>query len=267
MHTYHMTRISWNSKTGPIPVITSSRSTCPTSCPLKENGCYSEYGPMKLHWDKVSEGKRGGTLEELCAQIKSLPEHQLWRYGQAGDLPGDGVRIDFEGLLQLVSANKGRKGFGYTHYDPTLPGNARAVHIANTEGFTINLSANSLEHADELVDLGVGPVVVILPADATSSTCTPKGRMVAICPASAGANITCATCAICAHPTRKAIIGFPAHGTGKKKAQMVFFTRKLESSPPINLPNEGTYESSRPAQREGRIGQDHHQPESRHSRG
>lgn len=257
MHTYHMTRISENSKTGPIPVTTSSRSTCPISCPLRGNGCYPEYGPMKLHWDKVSDRSRGGTLEELCTQIKGLPKHQLWRYGQAGDLPGDGTLIDSDGLLQLVRANQGRKGFGYTHYDPAIPENAGAIAGATANGFTINLSANNLEHADELADLGVGPVVVILPADATASTCTPKGRMVAICPASAGANITCATCAICAHPTRKAIIGFPAHGTGKKKAHAVFFARKLESSPPTNLPFEGTYESSRSAQREGRIGQDH----------
>jgi len=228
VHTYHMTRISENAKTGPIPVTTSSSSTCPTSCPLKENGCYPEYGPMKLHWDKVSEGKRGGTLEGLCMQIKSLPKHQLWRYGQAGDLPGDGTLIDFDGLLQLVKANQGRKGFGYTHYDPTIPENAGAIAGATASGFTINLSANNLEHADQLVDLGVGPVVVILPADATASMCTPKGRMVAICPASAGANITCATCAICAHPTRKAIIGFPAHGAGKKKAQTVFFAKMVK---------------------------------------
>lgn len=232
MHTYHMTRISMNVKTGPIPVTTSSKSTCPTSCPLRDNGCYAETGPLVIHWNKVSSGALGGTLEELCAQIKSLPKHQLWRYGQAGDLPGNGVTIYWGELLKLIQANRGRNGFGYTHYDMTIPGNATSVRTANVSGFTINLSANSLEHADELADLGIAPVVVILPADATASTCTPKGRMVAICPASAGANITCASCAICAHPTRKAIIGFPAHGSGKKKVQTVFFTRKLESSPP-----------------------------------
>lgn len=248
MHTYHMTRISGNAKTGPIPVTTSSISTCPTSCPLKGNGCYAEYGPLGIHWGKVSDGSRGGTLEELCAQIKSLPKHQLWRYGQAGDLPGDGTTIDAAALEKLAAANQGRKGFGYTHYDVTTPENAATVRSANAAGFTINLSANSLEDADRLVDLGVGPVVVVLPSDTTKSTCTPKGRMVAICPASAGTNITCATCAICAHPTRKAIIGFPAHGSGKKKAQEIFFARKLESSPPSKLPSKGTYESSSSAQ-------------------
>lgn len=259
MHTYHMARISTNLKVGPIPVTTSSKSTCPTSCPLKGNGCYAENYPMAIHWSKVSEGRRGGTLEELCTQIHKLPKGQLWRYGQAGDLPGDGTLIDLAGLLQITNANQGRKGFGYTHYDPVIAENATAVTMANAYGFTVNLSANSLEHADQLADLGIAPVVTMLPADADTPVHTPKGRLVTICPAS-GPNdtgITCATCAICAHPTRKAIIGFPAHGTGKKKAHAVFFARKLESSPPTNLPFEGTYESSRSAQREGRIGQDH----------
>lgn len=256
MHAYHMTRMSWNVKTGPIPVTTSSKSTCPTTCPLRGNGCYAEYSPLAIHWGKVSSGARGGTLEELCAKIKELPKQQLWRYGQAGDLPGDGTVIDSGAMLQLIQANKGRKGFGYTHYDPTITENAHAIEMANASGFVINLSANNLEHADRLADLDIGPVVTVLPADAHTTMRTPKGRLVTICPAS-GTNITCATCAICANGTRKAIIGFPAHGSGAKKVQEIFFARKLESSTPINLPDVETYESSRPAQREGRLRQDH----------
>lgn len=229
MHTYHMTRISWNRKVGPIPVITSSKSTCPAACPLKENGCYAEHGPLRMHWDKVSEGRRGGDLDDLCAQIKALPKHQLWRYGQAGDLPGDGTVIDSGDMLKLIAANKGRKGFGYTHYDPVITENAHAIEVANASGFTVNLSANDLEHADRLADLEIGPVVTVLPADATNTARTPKGRLVTICPASgtSGTNITCATCAICANPSRKAIIGFPAHGIGAKKAQAVFFAKVI----------------------------------------
>jgi hypothetical protein len=40
---------------------------------------------------------------------------------------------------------------------------------------------------------------------------------VVICPATyPKEEITCASCKLCAIPTRKSIIGFPAHGTGKK---------------------------------------------------
>lgn len=229
MHTYHLTRASSNAKTGPIPVTTSSSSTCPASCPLKGNGCYAEYGPLKLHWRAVDEG-RGGSLDELCAKLKALPKHQLWRWAQAGDLPGDGARIDAEALAKVVDANRGRSGFAFTHYDPADELNASAIRHANHHGFAVNLSANNVEHADQLHALGVAPVVVVLPADAAKPIKTPAGNHISVCPAAVRDDVTCATCGICAVSTRKAIIGFPAHGSGAKKAQAMFFARTMTST-------------------------------------
>lgn len=225
-HFYHMTLCSGNQKTGPIPVTTSSKSTCPTACGLAGEGCYAEHGPMALHWRKVSAGERGGTLEEICTDIKRLPKNQLWRWGQAGDLPGDGKRIDKQGLAQLVAANKGRKGFSYTHYSPTDPHNAEQIRRANQEGFTVNLSAESLQQADALAALDIAPVACVMPIDAEKVTKTPGGRSVVLCPASTTEGVSCATCGICAVTPRKSIIGFPAHGSGKLKAQKVFFKRR-----------------------------------------
>lgn len=221
MHTYHLTVASENAKTGPIPVSTSSRSTCPSACPLKGNGCYPEYGPLQIHWNKVSSGQRGTNLQAHCKAIKSLPKRQVWRYGQAGDLPGNGTEIDTNDLDLIVDANRGKYGFGFTHYDPLIPANANAIAKANQNGFTINLSANNVHHADQLFALGIAPVTVILPKDAEKAFKTPAGNWVAICPADPKKLITCATCQVCAHPTRKAIIGFPAHGSGAKKVQAV----------------------------------------------
>ena len=235
MHTYHLTRVSGNKKTGPIPVSTSSKSTCPT-CPLKGNGCYAESGPLRLHWNKVSDGARGSDLAQFCNEVRALPKHQLWRWAQAGDLPGADDVIDVAALEQLTQANRGRRGFGFTHYDPAIPTNAAALVAANTNGFTINLSAGSLAEADRLAALDVGPVAVVLPIDATKPTTTPAGRFVAICPATQRDDVTCATCGICAHPTRRAIVGFPAHGTGAKKAQAMFFAPRTMTRPMTSEP-------------------------------
>lgn len=224
MHSYHITLVSENAKTGPIPVTTSSASTCPTSCPFKSSGCYAEHGHLRLHWDKVSRGERGGTLAELCDKLRTLPRHQLWRWGQAGDLPGDGRLIDADALAQIADANRGRRGFGFTHYDPSIPHNARAIARANAAGFTLNLSANNLAHADELARWGISPVVVVLPNDVTTHCKTPAGRHVSICPAVQRDDMTCARCGICA-TQRRAIIGFPAHGSGKAKATRIALVR------------------------------------------
>ncbi len=224
-HTYHFTRTSSNQKTGPIPVTTTSADTCPASCSLRGNGCYAEYGPLNLHWRAVNSGARGGTLDDLCAELRKLPKRQLWRWAQAGDLPGDTVMLDAAGVEQILLAQRGKRGFGFTHYDASLPHNAGVIRAANQEGFTINLSADSLAQADALADLRVGPVATLLPEDTRKPVRTPAGRLVAVCPATVRNDVTCASCGICAVPHRKAIIGFPAHGSGAKKAHRVFYAR------------------------------------------
>lgn len=221
-HRYHLARLSANKKLGGIPASVSSKGTCPPNCALQGNGCYAESGPMSIHWVAVSNGTRGTDLDEFCAQIRTLPKYQMWRHNQAGDLPGtDGV-LDTHAMHKLVSANRGRHGFTYTHYDPLHPDNANLIEYANGQGFTVNLSAETLEQADVFADAGVGPVVTLLPIDQTQPTVTPDGRHVIVCPASTGTT-TCALCGICAKSDRKAIVGFPAHGSGAKKAQKVFF--------------------------------------------
>lgn len=222
LHRYHLTRLSANKKLGGIPASVTSKSTCPDNCSLKDNGCYAGSGPLTIHWNAVSSGARGGTLEEFCEQVRLLPKRQLWRWAQAGDLPGNGKDIDQPALHKIVSANRGRSGYGYTHYDPNRPDNAKAIEYANGQGFTLNVSAETLEQADEYASLGVAPVVVILPSDQLEDFKTPAGNRVVVCPASKG-ETTCALCALCSVPTRKSIVGFPAHGSGKAKAQKVFF--------------------------------------------
>ena len=224
-HTYHFSRVSGNAKTGPIPVTTTSADSCPPTCSFKGNGCYAESGPLALHWRAVNAGKRGGTLDELCEKISALPRHQLWRHNQAGDLPGADGEIDDVAVAQLVDANRGRRGFTYTHYRPTYC-NHEIVAKANMAGFTINWSAETLEEADQFAALGSAPVVCLLPADATKTTFTPAGRHVIVCPASIG-NTDCLNCGICQQRDRQAIVGFPAHGSGKERVQKVFFARRL----------------------------------------
>ena len=222
MHAPHIqfTRTSRNAKTGPIPVTTTSEESCPAACPLKRNGCYAEGGPLAILWRKVTERKAGMAWDAAMSEIAKLPRGTLWRHNQAGDLPGIGDAIDADAMAGLTRANRGKRGYTYTH-KPMTADNAAAVSDAIAQGFAVNLSANDLAHADELASLGIAPVVVVLPADATRATVTPQGRKVAICPATITDNVNCASCGLCAVTGRKAIIGFPAHGASKRKASAV----------------------------------------------
>lgn len=230
---------SKNKKVGKIPVVTSESKTCPSACPLKNNGCYAQYGPMSLKWralEGLSKMKvTTKTWDEMCNSIESLPAKQLWRMNDGGDLPGNNNDINTLLLEKLVKANKGKCGWTYTHKPVGLAGqklfeenrkkyrfsyktaltNARAIRAANLNGFTVNLSGDSLEEADELYDLNIGPVVVTVPSDSPTQQKTPRGRHVIVCPAQ-HADIACKECGLCAKQ-RKAIVGFWAHGAGTKK--------------------------------------------------
>ena len=215
----HLTKISSNKKTGPIPVSTSSKETCPNSCPLKKNGCYADGGPLQLHWEKVTRGERGLDWDQITKAIKNLPKGQLWRHNQAGDLAGLNGRIDEAKLKDLVRANKGKRGFTYTH-KPMSGLNWHLIKEANQNGFVINLSANNLKHADQLLKHGV-PVVSVLDVDAPKVSTTPTGAKVVRGPATNSDRGTCSSCGLCADGSRDYVIGCPAQGTSKKKANLI----------------------------------------------
>lgn len=219
---FHLSPVSGNAKTGPIPVSTSSKETCPSSCPLRNNGCYAGSGPLNIHWNKVTSGERGDTWEVFLGKIKKLPRNQLWRLNQSGDLVGSNDVIDLESLMQLVDANKGKKGYGYTHYPLTIS-NIHSLTIANDNGLTINVSTNSISEVDNAMATGL-PVVTVLPHDhdvSVRTLMTDGGNKVLVCPASLGKSITCASCGLCQKRTRSYAIGFISHGLMKKKVSAI----------------------------------------------
>lgn len=255
----HLTQISGNRKVGRIPVTTTGKGSCPDSCAFKGHGCYAYHGPLSMHWAKVSAGERGQDWRESLASLKtilpalgaikgagrgntkakaSLPDDTLWRHNQAGDgIPDDddGERISHEYADALIDANDGRRGWSYTHYDPFHADNAATIRRINDGGFTLNMSANTLEHADQLSALDCGPVVVTLAANnwthdkktgefsGARSVKTPEGRTVSVCPAQLHEDITCESCGgICQSRSKnRSIIGFISHGCGAKKVNAI----------------------------------------------
>lgn len=214
---YHLTLISGNVKTGKIPVSTSTAKTCPDACPLKKSGCYADAGPLAMHWQQVTASNRGDNWIDFVEKIKALPVNQLWRHNQAGDLIGENNKIDFTQLKLLIDVNRGKRGFTYTH-KPTTKANIKAIEYANKNGFTVNLSANNLKHADKLAALAIAPIAVIIGENLPKVNYTPKGLKVVTCPAQTSDKVNCESCGLCQLAFRKYAIGFIAHGTSKKKA-------------------------------------------------
>lgn len=222
MTTYYFTPISRNQKTGPMPVVTAPRQTCPSDCALKGSTCYAEFGPLALLWNRVSDGD-GLTFSELIKKIKRLRTNTAWRYAQAGDLPNSEDEI-----LQLAQAARHTKVIVYSH--------KRMFNLfrkLQDYGMYVNLSASTEKEADELSQTGL-PVTLVLPSwmgrdsnieslkeyrdrlGGKFSFKTCGGAKVAICPATY-LDTNCAECMACSKPRPGgAIIGFPAHGTRKR---------------------------------------------------
>jgi hypothetical protein len=119
------------------------------------------------------------------------------------------------------------------------PQQPRAIAEAIRLGFLVNLSADHPAQADLMAELGLAPVVTVLPVAygrrkkktggwaesipefrdriAPLPTHTPGGRRIAICPATYS-RTTCAECRACAKPP-EAVISFPAHGSQARKAE------------------------------------------------
>ena len=181
---FHLSRVSSNVKTGPIPVSTSSRATCPSTCPFNNGGgCYAANYPMRHHWDAVTRGERGVSVQRFMAAIAALSPGQLWRHNQGGDLPHTAGKISRRFMRAIIRANRGRNGYTYTHHDLKQGENLFLIRSANRHGFTVNVSTETETAADEAIAKGL-PAVLTVASDETRTTWqTVAGNRVLVCPA------------------------------------------------------------------------------------
>lgn len=218
-----LTLKSSNKKTGEIVVSTTSRSSCPTTCPLiGENGCYNEAGfHTRLHWDYITAGKRGLPELEFIDAVARLEADSLFRHNIGGDLWHQGGEIRSDLLQKLAAATRHLKAaWTYTHHLRNKP-NLRAVKMATNMGFTINLSTEVKSEAASFAKKGY-PVVCVVPEDAPAKF-EVDGVVFRQCPATFdGSSTQCKTCGggtpLCARGDREFVVTFPVHGGHAKAA-------------------------------------------------
>ncbi len=214
MENYSIT--NGNSKTGPITTTYSHKGSCPDTCRLKVVGCYAKYNHTGRHWQAVTDGTTKSAVDwkTFIAQIKACST-VLWRHNVAGDLDHSNGKINKIKLRQLINANKGKRGFLYTHHLPSKH-NIEAIAAANNSGLTINQSVDNPHDAATRYKKTRQPVVTILPVDHDGKTHHIDGVKIVVCPHSTR-KVQCYQCKLCAIPDRNFIVGFPAHGTARRK--------------------------------------------------
>ena len=213
-------------------VTTTTKESCPDSCQHKQNGsCYAMAGwHLNMHWEKVTKQERGADFKTFANQLdKALSDNEPFRHNQAGDLLGyaddPANSIDAKALELLTKVNQNRRGFTYTHKDiceteytdkQTASNNLKAITKANKNGFTVNLSADSISKADQYFKTG-NPVAVTVPEEHPEKSVSPNGNKIVVCPVQSGKAENCAECLLCQRGKRKIIVAFRVHGTSKNK--------------------------------------------------
>lgn len=218
-----ITKVSGNGKTGPITTTRTERETCPKTCPFYNAGCYATLGRERIQWDRLNRQETGVVWSEFLSQIRRIvPNGALWRHNTAGDLPHNDGNIDYLALKGLINANKGKKGFTYSHH--TLNDhNVISLQNANALGFTVNASCESVDDADRVMtEYNIPAVAVVHSEEKRRFFTTTNGRKVVTCPAALfPGKVTCATCGLCQKSDREFVIAFPAHGTAKRKVDAI----------------------------------------------
>lgn len=239
---FHIAQRSANGKTGLMLVTTSGASTCPPACPFRRSGCYGDSGPLRLHWDLVSNGRRGISETEYLQILSRMTPNQIWRLNQVGDLPGKNNRLNKQSVIRLSASVSHTRPIAFTHYpviadkvlqvsENVAQYNRSVLLEARQHGLSVNISANNLRHADQIADLGLFPVVATVPKDSPIKMRTPEGRATVRCPATVRNDITCSTCGngspLCSRPDRAVIVTFPAHGNQWREVDSISKLRNI----------------------------------------
>ena len=201
--------LSQNSKTGRVLTSTLPVSTCPSSCPLKDQGCYAlSGGPVTLHVMRLAQKSHGLTSDEI---LWAESEEIIFRAGEIYGVPirlhvaGD-VTTDEQALMLSDAAGYWLNHCGgpiwtYTH-------SWRDVAPKSWGKISCLASCETISQALQARDRGYRPSLII----GSAEECPPGFK---ICPAQTREGVTCVNCRLCWRGSRP--IAFLAHGARKKR--------------------------------------------------
>lgn len=220
LHNVHLVAISSNSKIGPMPATYRGRETCPTDCAFLNNGCYGDgriFGLAHKYASSLTIDKAREILRRARADARYLRDRVV------GDLVNSRGLFDMHYVRAIarLAREHGLTVFGYTHAWRML--SRDDVAAIRATGYVMNASCETVEDVRHAISLGMPTVIT---NDNVPEGLTVDGKRIITCPQQIRANVTCASCGLCAKPERKVIIRFLVHGGGKKRARAAIASRE-----------------------------------------
>lgn len=210
---------------------TSIKASCPSSCELRDNGCYAQSGPIAIHLRRLDNMAKYHTPDTVATQEARLIEESF----DGKEIPQDGIkggrdlRIHGFGdartkrsairLGKAASNWRERKGgsvWTYTHAWKNVP---RALWGKN---ISILASIDKMSEAPLAQAQGYAIAVVVPEFKNGNKVWEEQGMKLIPCPAQTNPEtITCTKCRLCFRDEFLAknnyAIAFAAHGTGTSK--------------------------------------------------
>lgn len=197
----HVVIKSGNAKIGPMAATYREQSSCPTSCPLLDNGCYAQ---GRIFAIPRKFGKNSLAPLKLLAR---LPMESGVRFNVSGDFLDEDGNPDLpyiEACNIVARAHPDRLKIAYTH--------AWRVLEPAMFDFPVNASCETVEEVEKAVAAGWQAVIV----NGTHGEMIGDKRVVT-CLAQTQ-DITCADCKVCGSGTRtRPVVSFNAHGQRHKR--------------------------------------------------
>lgn len=203
-----------NSKIGRASATYAAQATCPTTCPLLNNGCYAEDGYVAFTTKRLAGNVRQETPEELAQAeadaVDQLPGTRPLRLHVVGDCTTDaGARI-LAAAAARYTAKHGQVVWTYTHA-------WRQIKRKSWGGIKVRASVESVSEAAEAKRRGYPVMLVVAEHLGAWAYPTEAGKTIPCVNQTRGA--TCTDCKLCW--TSDETIAIAAHGRAVKKVRGV----------------------------------------------
>lgn len=206
----------------------SIESTCPSSCKLKNNGCYAQAGFVGIQNARLTRANEERSLSPT--QIAKIEAHlidksfngshiknaTMLRIHVSGDVASrSGVKAIAKASGRYMARGGGRV-WTYSHAWKNIP----RSHWGKV---SVLASVDSLREAHEAIAAGYAPAMAV-PKFESHKAYLIDGIKFIPCPAQTKDDVTCSDCKLCAKSefleSTKTGILFEAHGVSKNKIKL-----------------------------------------------
>jgi hypothetical protein len=221
---------STNAKIGVTHATYASQASCPTSCPLRNAGCYAEQGLVGIHTKRLNAAAIDATPLDVARDeadaIRTLSGTRDLRLHVVGDCTTDET-ASLVATAALETVKPGNRTWSYTH-------GWRDVDRASWGEVSVLASTETFEQATEALDRGWAPAIVVGEHE-DDKMYRKEGLKVLPC-VNQTRGISCADCRLCFDAERLhgkgMVIAFAAHGSRKSRVLSVLDeVRETEAVP------------------------------------